>query len=528
MSSLAPENSTPASPVKLIFQNVSLNYVVAGTELLLGLFMLPFNVRHLGQSAYGLWVLVASITVYFSLLDMGYGVAQVRFTAKYRAEGNAKGLNEMASTMFCMFTGIGAVTLLGAIAIAFNLDHVFSLTPSQAASGRIVFLFISAYVALGFPISVFGGIVNGFQRIYLNGVVAFITAVTVAVVNIIILSMGYGIVELVAATTAVRVLSYGAYALNAYRAFPGLHISLRNFRRSRLREMTGFSVFILLIDLANKLNYSTDTIVVGAFIGTAAVAVWAVAQRLIDIVQRITDQLNSVLFPVVVDSSTNRQVERLRNILIQGTRLSLAMVVPLSTGLSVLAEPTVLVWVGPAFAGSIPVIVILSVVVSLRVGSATSAVILKGAGRHRLLAASNTIMAVGNLVLSITLVRWWGLVGVALGTLVPMIVTAFAVTVPAACRRVGISPLQIIRRSVWPVAWPSLIMAVSLIISRTLVPTRWPYLIGQVLLGGTIYLMLFLGLAIGRSEREWYLEKLREIFNVGVPRKIAKQVEAEL
>ena len=38
--------------------------------------MLPFNVAHLGQSAYGLWVLVASVTVYFSMFDMGYGVAQ--------------------------------------------------------------------------------------------------------------------------------------------------------------------------------------------------------------------------------------------------------------------------------------------------------------------------------------------------------------------------------------------------------------------------------------------------------------------
>ena len=39
------------------------------------------------------------------------------------------------------------------------------------------------------------------------------------------------------------------------------------FKRERLREVTGFSVFILIIDLANKLNYSTDTIVIGAFMG---------------------------------------------------------------------------------------------------------------------------------------------------------------------------------------------------------------------------------------------------------------------
>ena len=154
------------SQTKLIFQNVSVNYLVTGTELLIGIFMLPFNVAHLGQSAYGLWVLVASITVYFSMFDMGYGVAQVRFAAKYRAQGDVKALNEIASTMFCVFSGIGLVAFLAALVIALNLNNIFELTPEQVRTGQIVFLFISAFVALGFPVSVFGGIDNGFQKQY--------------------------------------------------------------------------------------------------------------------------------------------------------------------------------------------------------------------------------------------------------------------------------------------------------------------------------------------------------------------------
>ncbi len=355
-----------------------MNYIVTGTELLLGIFMLPFNVAHLGQSAYGLWILVASVTVYFSMLDLGYGVAQVRFAAKYRAQGDATALNEIASTMFCVFSGVGLFAFALAVAISLNLQRFFPLTAGQAKIGQVVLLFISAYVSLGFPMSVFGGIVNGFQRMYLNGVVAFITAITVAVVNVIVLQMGYGLAELVAATTAVRILSYLAYALNAYRVFPALRIRLKYFKRERLREITGFSIFILIIDLANKLNYSTDAIVVGAFMGTSAVAIWAVAQRLIEIVQRITDQLNGVLFPVVVDSSTVQRIDRLQKILVQGTRLSLAMVVPLATVLGLMARPLVMVWVGPAFADSVNVIYILSIVVALRVGNATSSVVLKG------------------------------------------------------------------------------------------------------------------------------------------------------
>jgi len=499
------------SQSKLIFQNVTVNYVVTGTELLIGVFMLPFNVAHLGQSAYGLWVLVASVTVYFSMFDLGYGVALVRFAARYRAKGDTKGLNEIISTMFVVFSAVGLVAFTIALLISLNLEKFFPLTPDQAKTGRIVLLFISSYVALQFPASVFGGIVNGFQRTYLNGAVAFVTALVVAGVNVIVLLSGYGLAELVAATTAVRILSIFAYALNAYRVFPDLRIRPRYFKRERLREVTGFSVFILIIDIANKLNYSTDAIVVGAFLGTSAVAIWAVAQRVIEIVQRISDQLNAVLFPVVVDNATVQRVDRLQEILVQGQRLSLAMVVPMATVLGLTARPLVMVWVGPQFSASVNIIYILSVVVALRVGNATSAVILKGSDLHKFLAVSNLSMAVGNLVLSVILVHFYGLIGVAIGTLIPMIVISMFVVFPAACRRVKLPVWTVAQRSVWPATWPAVVMAGFVVLTRGRIQGSWSLLVLQSLVAAAIYVALFLSFAINRTERQWYFNKVMEI-----------------
>jgi len=499
------------SQSKLIFQNVTVNYVVTGTELLIGVFMLPFNVAHLGQAAYGLWVLVASVTVYFSMFDLGYGVALVRFAARYRAKGDTKGLNEIISTMFVVFSAVGLVAFTIALLISLNLEKFFPLTPDQAKTGRIVLLFISSYVALQFPASVFGGIVNGFQRTYLNGAVAFVTALVVAGVNVIVLLSGYGLAELVAATTAVRILSIFAYALNAYRVFPDLRIRPRYFKRERLREVTGFSVFILIIDIANKLNYSTDAIVVGAFLGTSAVAIWAVAQRVIEIVQRISDQLNAVLFPVVVDNATVQRVDRLQEILVQGQRLSLAMVVPMATVLGLTARPLVMVWVGPQFSASVNIIYILSVVVALRVGNATSAVILKGSDLHKFLAVSNLSMAVGNLVLSVILVHFYGLIGVAIGTLIPMIVISMFVVFPAACRRVKLPVWTVAQRSVWPATWPAVVMAGFVVLTRGRIQGSWSLLVLQSLVAAAIYVALFLSFAINRTERQWYFNKVMEI-----------------
>jgi O-antigen/teichoic acid export membrane protein len=266
--------------------------------------------------------------------------------------------------------------------------------------------------------------------------------------------------------------------------------------------------------LANKLNYSTDTIVIGVFLSTSAVAVWAVAQRLIEIVQRITDQLNRALFPVVVESSTTQHADKLQKILLQGTRLSLAMVIPLSTGLALLSSPVVRAWLGPDYSGSVPVIYILGIVVMFRVGNATSAMLLKGSGRHRLLATSNIVMASSNLILSVLLVQWYGLVGVAIGTLIPIVLISFLVVFPAACRRVQLGRLEVLRRSVWPAMWPGMVMAGFLLVTRNLFEPKWVFLFLLVVSSGTIYIGLFLWFAISYSEREWYFANARKIVRV--------------
>jgi O-antigen/teichoic acid export membrane protein len=462
------------------------------------------------------------VTTYFSILDMGYGVTLVKFAAAYRARRDSQGLNQIVSTLFLVFACVGLAAFGGATLLAFNLESLFKLTSEQATTGRNVLLIISVYVAVGFPFTVFGGVANGFQRNYLNGGIAILTSIAVALANVAVLLSGYGLIELVAVTTTIRLLSYVGYRMNAYRAFPGLEIRPKHFRWTRLREVTGFSAFLLLIDFANRLNYSTDTIVIGAFMSTTAIAIWAVAQRLIELAYRVTDPLNGALFPVIVDSDAVGRGDRLRLVLLQGTKLSLGMVIPVVTVLCLLAHPLVMGWVGPSFSGSVPIIYILAAAVLFRVGAATSTTTLKGAGRHRLLALSHVTIAITNLVLSVMLVRFLGLVGVALGTMIPLGLVTILVLFPAACRRVDLPINQALRKAVWPAVWPAGSIVVYLMITRSFAGGGLIFVAGQAITAGFIYLAIFMWLATDRDERQWYLSKVKLL----LPRRqVVPQVE---
>lgn len=59
----------------VLAQNMAGRYLAIGIDILIGLVLLPYNVAHLGKPEYGLWMLVASVTTYASLLELGYGGA---------------------------------------------------------------------------------------------------------------------------------------------------------------------------------------------------------------------------------------------------------------------------------------------------------------------------------------------------------------------------------------------------------------------------------------------------------------------
>jgi len=490
-----------------VARNVSPRYLAIAVEGLLGFVVLPFNVAHLGQSAYGLWMLTASVTAYFSILDLGYGGALVKFVAQYRARRDSRALNEILSTTFVVFATFGAVTYLVAIAIAVYIGTLFQLTPDQVHTGRIVMLIISLNVSVGMAVSVFGGVINGFQRFDLNNLVGIMTSVIAAVVNVAVLLAGYGLIELVAATTIVRLLSYVVYRANAYRVFPELQLRIASFRRARLREVTSLSVFMLLIDWANKLNYSVDALVIGAFIGTSAVAVWVVGQRLAEIVQRLTNQLNDVLFPTVVDNDAADRLHRLQAILIQGTRLSLATVVPIAGAMMLMAAPLVRAWVGPDFAGSVVVLQLLSVAVIVRIAAGTATTLLKGAGEHRLVAFANVAAALVNIAVSIAIVKPLGLVGVAIGTLVPVTIASSLVIFPAGCRRVGLTLARGLTEAVWPAIWPAGVMTAFVYVTRDLLPRSIFAVTAEMAAACLVYVTVFVAFGLSREERHFYLTK---------------------
>ncbi len=492
-------------------------YLLLAVNVCLGIFLMPYTVRHLGTAEYGLWMLVASMTAYFQLLDLGYGSGLVRHLAAADAQGDAALVNRLLSTFAIVYAGIGLLAGAGIASLAiWAVPHFPRLGPSQIAEARFVLAVLGVRIMVGFPMTVFGATITARQRFALTNVIATATSLLIGLLTFALLALGYRVRAVVAGSTAVSLASYIAYAWAAKQAFPELKLRTAAFSTPLVRQVTAFSVYTFIIDIAVQINFNLDNVVIGAAIGTAAVAVFAVALRLADFQRQICSQLNALMFPIVVRfnaSDEPRALERLRAMMIDGTRIALTLVFGITVCLITFAEPLIARWMGPGFSGSVLPLYVLAVTGIVVVGQGPADNILLGTGRHRLVAYAALGEAITNLVLSLVLVRHYGILGVAIGTAIPVIIANAFVLLPIACRQVRLTLRDFIRTVVVAPAVGAVIAAAAGGALRSAVPPQSiPGLLFEGAVVGVAYLSAVWLFGFDREVRARYLTYARHAF----------------
>ena len=490
-----------------LFAGTVTKYVLLLFNIAAGIVLMPFTVAHLGRSQYGLWMLVASMTTYFQLLDIGYGNGVVRHLVEADAKDDVDEVNCIASTFVIVYAIIGVVTLLLTVCLmVWVVPHFPHLTPEDVRIARFVIAILAARVAVGFPMTVFGAVTNARQGFVLNNTVAIAVVAANALITYLVLRAGFGLLVLVAMTTAVNVLGYVGYAATARHVFPALHISTRRFRADRWREVTAFSIWMFVIDIAVQIGFNIDNLVIGAAMSTAAIAIYAVALRLSEYQRRFCDQFSGMLFPVAVSLGAQGDTQGLRTVMIEGTRATTLLGAAAMLCLIGFGGPLIHAWMGPGFDDSLGALIALAVASAILVAHAPMNKVLIARRRHRMVAATWIGESFINLVLSVALVRRFGLTGVAIGTALPLAVGHLGILLPAACRAVDVTLPAAIRQMFGPALGGLVTGTIGAAIIRTAVrgPSSFRLVLAELALTVATYAVGVLLLGSNRRMRQEY------------------------
>ena len=116
--------------------NVGSSWFSLGFDVLVGLFLSPFLLHWLGDTAFGIWVLIFSITGYYGLFDLGIRSSVVRYVSKFTATDDAEDLAKLINTSLFTYSCIGVFSLLVTVFLSFYVDHIFKIPPEFHSTAR--------------------------------------------------------------------------------------------------------------------------------------------------------------------------------------------------------------------------------------------------------------------------------------------------------------------------------------------------------------------------------------------------------
>jgi O-antigen/teichoic acid export membrane protein len=430
-----------------LLKNIGSSWFSLAINLVVGVFLSPFIIHRLGDAAYGIWVLIFSFTGYYGLFDLGIRSSIVRYVSKLTATDENEEISKLISTSLFTYACIGAATMLITITICIFLNTIFHIPGQFHSSARVLLLMVGAAVALGFPLGVFGGVLEGLQKFYVVNWTSVVSTLLRAALIVIFLDKGYGLLTAAAITVTLPLLSAFFRMVFALRVLP-VSLKLEYVNRATLREMANYSGITLMIIMAAKLRFQTDEMVIGTALSAAAITYFSIGARIVDYATDVINNLAQLFVPMSSQSDASGNINRLRKIFIAGNRACAFTILPISATLIILGKSVIEIWVGRRYIEqSYPVLLILIIPCTLMLAQAASGRILLGMGQHKTLAIVSFVEGISNLVLSIILVRPYGIIGDAVGTAIPLTCTMVFFMPRHLCGKLGLRVGTFIRQA---------------------------------------------------------------------------------
>ncbi len=507
------------SIARVHIRNLVANWVGQGANLLAIFFLSPFVVHTLGSVEYGLWTLLAVLTGYMGLFDLGVRASTGRYIIFHFGRGDHARLDGTIRTGLGFFSAGSALILLVSLVIGWGFPYFFPSAPPEY-HGTVCILLLLLAVNIWFSIigAVFGSVLAAHDRIDLGAATGLVSLAVRVGGTLLALIWGYGLVGLTVVTLLSTVVGTAGNWWLAYRVYPQMRVWPLMLSRERLKELLGYGLAAFVSRVSTSLIGQTQMIVVGAFVAVASVTTYSVGAMLVFYSWTFIDLIGGSLFPSVQRAAAVGDVESERWYYLRQVRLALVFGLPIFMGYMVFGQMFIGLWMGggdfdeAAVRQSAIVMALLSASRFFGLVSIGSSPALYARGRIWLDTVLTVIEAATNLGLSILLaLTGWGIYGVAVAALVSMALLRGVVMPWTANRVLGLASSRMLKVATSGLLCAGSFRAWCVLIQRVIPGSGWGAFALEVGLALVGYAPLALVFLVSRSDRQRLVQYVRTL-----------------
>jgi O-antigen/teichoic acid export membrane protein len=490
-----PPAGQPVGVKRTVARNVAWSWGGTATHMLCGFITVPYLLRELGQEGYSLWALIASLTGYFDLLDLGLRGSLGRNMAFQHAQGDRAGVRTIFTTGLALLGSGSCLVLLGTAAVVLAFPSLFEVPVAEVAETRLALALIGLNLALVFPFFAFEAVLWAYQRFDLiNGIEIPGVLLRTGLTFWLVTGQG-GLVTLAVITLSITVLSGAAKVGLALRLAPDLRARPRDISGAAARGLYGFGVWCVLMQVARVVTTRAGEPIIGNRLGVVLVAPFSVAARLVGYANSVLCSATGVLTPLATGLHARGRYTQQQGLFVAGGRCCLAVALFFLALFYYLGGPLLLLWTHGRLPLAWPVLMVLGLGEVLPMSQWVTFSMVLGMSRHRLWACMGVVEAAAAITLALTVGQAHGLVGVAASLAVPAAVCRGVVPMVYACRLLDVPLGRYLVRALLPAVAMTAPAALGLALLTGLhAPETWPALFGYGVAAGLCFVV---GVALG-------------------------------
>lgn len=383
---------------------------------------IPYIISNTNQSNYGFWLTIGSIMTWISITDLGIGTALTRQLIKvqtiFSGDERMNKRNVLLSTSFVFFLSAAVVFFVCSILLYPLSITWFHIATIDLRTYFFTYFLASIAGAISLPLSVYGGILEANQKMVLNRNVASLASIFNICFSVV--SIYYFKDVLFLSLSLLLTVLFKSLILYFYsHKYYEFSLNFSLFSKIEFHGLLKFGSNFQLAKLANTVAGNTDNFFIGSNLGMSFVPIYSFTSKLFQTFSVvIVSKIPGILFPGLAEIFDLEGQNKILLVFKCLIKLLFRIAIFGAVFVFFFNHIFVVLWVGEFnYGGDYLNWIFVYLLFYETIFRGTAALVMVYGDMSKWAYAS-ILEAISNIILSVLLVRDYGLMGVAFATAV--------------------------------------------------------------------------------------------------------------
>lgn len=470
-------------------------------------------INSIGKADYGLYTLAMSVISLF-VFDFGLGSAITRFISKYLAEGCQHKVDSLLGLVFKLYLLGDLVILLSLTVIYFLLPNIYQgLTIEEMESFKVVYIIASLFCVISFPFIPLNGIIISYEKFIQLKSCDLLHKLLVVVLMTGCLLLGGGLFSLVIVNSVAGVIII-LMKLAVLGKTKISTIQWNYWDKIVLKSVLSFSIWVTVIQLAQRCIFNIAPSVLGAFATSSAITILGIAICLEGYIFSFANAINGMFLPKVSRMVTNGNRDEILNLMIRIGRIQIYIIGLMCVGFICVGREFIQVWLGGGYEDVYICALLIILPSFLQLPQEIGNTTIVAEGHVRLQAYAFLLMAVINLALAYPMTRYFSVVGLCASIMIAYIARTVLMDI-IFYKILQINVFKFFKDSYLKII-PSLalVIVVCLLFNHFYTSAGWIEMVVKILFCTICYGLSVWFFAMNKNEKDFLLAPARKILNI--------------